>query len=219
MKNIFLVDIDDTVFDFRGCANLILQRAGLSEAAASRFHEINDMLWRQLERGEMTRERLIVLRFEMLFEEFSIERDAATFAKEFFRELGNTLVYLDGAFEFLEELARRGQVFAVTNGSKEIQHKKLAHPRIKSVLSGAFISEEVGFQKPAAKFADYVEAHIEGYERARAVWIGDSLTSDMKCAMSRAIDFILFAPHGAPESYTGRYAKTYDEVLETVENM
>lgn len=219
MKNIFLVDIDDTVFDFRGCVNLILQRAGFDGAVVSRFHEINDMLWRQLERGELTRARLTVLRFEMLFEEFSIGRDAETFAEEFFRSLGNTLVYFDGAFEFLEALARRGKVFAVTNGSKEIQHKKLAHPRIKGVLSGAFISEEVGFQKPAAQFADYVEAHIEGYERARAVWIGDSLTSDMKCAISREIDFILFAPYGAPEHYAGRCAKTYGEVLEMIESM
>lgn len=217
MKNIFLVDIDDTVYDFRGSVNRVLYDYSFKAEMIRRFHEINDMLWRRLEQGKITRDRLVVLRFELLFQEFGIKDNAETVAKKFFCRLGDTMIYLDGAFDFLDELARRGRVFAVTNGSKEIQRKKLSHPRVKSTLSGAFISEEVGFTKPDQRFADFVEKHIPDYQRNRAVWIGDSLTSDMQCAGSCNIDFILFSPDGAPPKYTGRCARSYVEALRIID--
>ena len=85
MKDIFLLDVDDTLLDFakgeRAQIASTLAHFGIAPTPrmAQRFHEINDGLWKRLERGELTRERLLTLRFELFFEEFGLKGDAAAF--------------------------------------------------------------------------------------------------------------------------------------------
>ena len=69
MKNLFLLDVDDTLLDFHRAereqllATLHAHGIAADEGTAARFHVINDGLWKALERGETTRERLVVERF------------------------------------------------------------------------------------------------------------------------------------------------------------
>ena len=225
MKDIFLIDLDDTLLDFPKAEKRNFSESLLSvgvkadDALYGRFHVINDALWRQLERGEIERERLKVRRFELLFEEFGIEADAAQVSAFYFKNFEQFCYPFDGAEDFLKELSRRGRVYLVTNGGKRIQH---AHVRIAGFgkyLSGMFISEEVGFDKPMSEFAHHVETHIDGYARSRAVWIGDSVTSDMACAKTVGIDGILFLPRPSSVLFDGLKAKSYREVLCLLDNM
>ena len=225
MKDIFLIDLDDTLLDFPRAEKRnfseSLRSVGVEADAAlyGRFHLINDALWRQLERGEIERERLKVRRFELLFEEYGIEADAEKVSAFYFKNFEQFCYPFDGAEDFLKELSRRGRAYLVTNGGKKIQH---AHVRIAGFgkyLRGMFISEEIGFDKPMPEFARHVETHIEGYERSRAVWIGDSVTSDMACAKSVGIDGILFLPRPASVSFDGPKAESYRQVLELLDGM
>lgn len=219
MKDIFLLDLDDTLLDFRRAerANLkkSLKQAGVpvKEALLSRFHEINDFLWKALERGEIDRERLKGERFKLLFEEFGISRDADAAAKYYFENFPFVCYPFAGAKKFLRELSRRGRVYLVTNGGAEIQRRHILKAGFSPYLVGVFLSEEVGFPKPSAQFAQYVEAHIPQFSAERAVWIGDSLTSDGACAKRAGIRFILFSKDGPPKGYAGDCAKTYEELL------
>ena len=220
MKDVFLLDLDDTLLDFPRAERVNLVRA-LSEAhivateqQLARFHEINDMLWKALERGEITRERLLTRRFEIFLAEYNLTADAKTLAESYFAGFPHICFPFDGAKEFVEALSLRGRVYIVTNGSKHVQVRHIADAGFAPYLRGTFISQEIGFNKPDIRFADFVEAHIEGYERERAVWIGDSLTSDKLCAERRGIDFLLYAPHGAPDGYGGKYATSYGLVLQ-----
>lgn len=220
MKDIFLLDLDETLLDFRRGEREQLARAlknagmAAGERELSRFHEINDGLWKKLERGELDRKRLTVLRFEMLFAEFSFAGDAEKTSADYFCGMKEAAYLFEGAKEFLEELCRRGRIFFVTNGALAIQRSRLKKSGLGGYAVKSFISEEVGFNKPSPQFALAVERGIEGYARERAVWLGDSLTSDMACAKSAGIDFILFAPAGAPQGYGGLCARTYPEALE-----
>lgn len=218
-KDIFLVDIDDTLLDFH-----MAERENLSFALSSLslpfgeeiyrfFHETNDALWKALERGEVTRENLKVERFRLLCEKFSLRADARELSKIYVDHFPKVCVPFVGAAGFLKELQTRGRVFLVTNGGKKIQTEHIRLANISPYIEDVFISEEIGFDKPSLEFANYVEGHIENYLRERAVWIGDSLTSDGLCAKNRGIDFILFAPRGVPAGYEGLFAKTYSEVL------
>ena len=69
------------------------------------------------------------------------------------------------------------------------------------------------------RFARCVEAGIADYKRENAVWLGDSLTSDCTCAERAGIDFVLYAPAGAPEGYAGDAARDYAEALRLFDRM
>lgn len=225
MKDIFLLDMDETLLDFRRAERENLTQTftkhGIiaDDALISRFHMINDALWKKLERGEITRERLKVKRFEELFEEYGFACDAAEAAKTYWENFPFVCFPFEGALDFLKTLSLRGRVYLVTNGGAVIQRRHILDAGFSPYLKDVFISEEVGFDKPSPEYADYVENHIEAYERSRAVWIGDSLSSDGKCAENRGIDFILYAPRGIPERYQGAVAENYSEALAYIEKM
>lgn len=226
MKDIFLLDLDETLLDFSKTEreNLICSLQQFSfpadDRAVARFHKINDGLWKALERGEIERERLKTVRFEMLFRELGVpctEERAREVSAFYFQNFQNICHPFEGALAFLKTLSERGKVYIVTNGAAVIQYRHVADAGFAPYLSGMFISNEIGFDKPDVRFARYAEAHIEGYERNRAVWLGDSLTSDIACARVAGIDGVLFAPHGAPEGYDGVSVRNYREFLELIE--
>lgn len=225
MKDIFLLDVDETLLDFkrgeREALSQTLDGAGMSadERVLSRFHEINDGLWKRLERGEITREKLVVLRFETLFSEFSFVGDAKRAAEEYFLQMREKAYLLAGAESFLQALSDMGRVYYVTNGSLTVQRSRLEKSGLIRYARRVFISEEVGVDKPSRLFAEAVEEGVPDYERRRAVWMGDSLTSDMLCAESAGIDFILYSPAGAPAGYCGACAENYPQALSLIGKM
>lgn len=198
MKNIFLVDADETLLDFNaaesGSLKETLFRHGVpsDDTVCRRFHEINAELWKRLERGELARERLVTLRFELLFEELGVKADAKPVSDDFFEGIARRGIWIEGAKEFLLALKERGRVYIVTNGAKYTQTKRFASCGLSELADGVFISEQIGAYKPSEEFAEYVEAHIPDYDRERAVWIGDSLTSDKACADTKGIAFLRF---------------------------
>ena len=225
MKDIFLLDIDETLFDFpreeREALWRTLKKRGIepTEEMLARYHAINESYWKKLERGEITRARLVVERFEVFLREYGRADSPEEFSREYFSELASGGCFYPGAEAFVEALKGRGRIFLVTNGATFTQTHRIAASGLGTYADGVFISETIGINKPSEAYAAFVEAHIEGYERSRAVWVGDSLTSDAPCAASRGIDFILYRPSGAPEGYQGLCAQSYDEVLALIDRM
>lgn len=222
MKNIFLMDMDDTLLDFGKAerANLTQTLSQFGIEADDRiydlFHEINERLWKALERGETDRERLKEERFERLFSQLGLKGDVPAVARAYYQNFPRICFPFEGAIALLKELQNRGRVCICTNGGAEIQRAHIQLAGFAPYLEEVFISEEIGADKPSAAFADYVESHIAHYSRKHAVWIGDSLTSDGACAKGRGIDFILFAPHGVPAGYPDRAATTYEALLRLI---
>lgn len=218
MKNIFLLDADETLFDFSRSERESLFRALNTEREdiLTRFHEINDSLWKKLERGEIEKPRLLVTRFELLSEEFSLGLDVNKTSETYLNFMAESGIYVDGAEEFLKKLQARGDCYLVTNGSARIQRGRIAKTGISRFLKGIFISEEIGAYKPSKAYTDYVAAHIPNFAAERAVWLGDSLTSDMLSAKNAGVDFILFAPKGVPEGYCGTIARSFEEAFSLI---
>lgn len=225
MKDIFLLDIDETLFDFpreeREALWRTLKKRGIepTEEMLARYHAINESYWKKLERGEITRARLVVERFEVFLREYGRADSPEAFSREYFSELASGGCFYPGAEAFVKALKGRGRIFLVTNGATFTQTHRIAASGVGTYADGVFISETIGINKPSEAYAAFVETHIEGYERSRAVWVGDSLTSDAPCAASRGIDFILYRPSGVPEGYKGLCAQSYDEVLALIDRM
>lgn len=223
MKKIFLLDMDDTLLDFQRAeyenVKKTLAQFGVcaDDEMIGRFHAINDGLWKALERGETTRERLKVQRFRLLFEEYGLERDADAAADAYWNNFPEICFPFEGVYAFLSELKARGRVYIVTNGGAVIQRRHIELAGFSPFIDGLFISELMGVDKPSPAFADYVASHIGGYKREEAVWIGDSPTSDLLCARAGGIDFILFQPRGGEKREDCPCASSYDGLIKEID--
>ncbi len=219
MKDIFLLDLDDTLLDFGQAerANLTYSLAACGveadDALIRLFHVINDALWKALERGELTRERLLALRFERLREASGLTFDAAAVADAYFNNFSRFCFPYPGSLEFLKQLSLRGRAYLVTNGSAAIQHAHVRDAGFAPYFTKLFISEEMGVYKPSKEYAEAVVCGIENFSKDRAILLGDSLTSDMGCANAMGVDFVLYRHESVPEGYGGVSVQSYSEFL------
>ncbi len=199
MKNIFLVDADDTILDFHGASATALQTAFAESGIAwkekylTEFKRINGGLWEALERKELTRKELMERRFHIYLEETGFKKiDADEFNKIFLTHLATHPIYIVGAQEFLMKLGKLGRVYIVTNGTAWIQKSRFDISGLWSYAEDVFVSDLIGFDKPAKAYTDYVVAHIPDFSAENAVWIGDSLSADMKAANEAKITSIWY---------------------------
>ncbi len=194
-----LFDLDDTLFDFHADERVALTQTfaalgiTLTEEIAQMYSRINQAQWQALERGEITRARLMVRRYELLFAELGKEPSLAVQAAELYPQyLSQSWHYIDGARQLLERLRGTYRLYLVSNGNLSVQRGRLAHSGIGAYFDGIFISEEIGAEKPDVRFFDAVFAAIPQADRARTVIVGDSLTSDMQGGKNAGIRTIWY---------------------------
>ena len=224
MKTIFLVDADDTILDFHGVAREALRstfdvsKIEWKEEYAKQFSEFNAGLWAALERKELTRNELMDSRFCWFFKHIGLDEvDGKAFNQSFLNYIANNPRYIDGAQDFLTKLNQIGRVYIVTNGTLWIQELRFAHSKLLEYAKEAFISDKIGFDKPAKEYTDYVVSHIENFDKNQAVWIGDSLSADIKAANDAGIDSVWFNPKEKPmtgEIIPDKNAKTFEEIIQ-----
>ena len=201
-KDIFLVDADDTVLDFHGAAMQAIQGASKAMNLEWKteydqiYKNFNAKLWEALERKEITRDELMDTRFTRFLAHIGVEADGAEFNKRYIEYLSRQPRYLDGAQDFLRYLQSQGRVYIVTNGTEYIQKSRFSIAKLADYCDGIFISQTAGADKPDKRYTDYVIARISNFNRLRAVWIGDSLSADIKAANDAQIESIWFNPHG-----------------------
>lgn len=216
------MDMDDTLFDFQRTEQInltdTLAHFGISadREVWLRFHEINKLLWQEFERGLITKTQIKIGRFKRLFEEYGYSADIDAVSEMYVNNFKEICIPFDGADEFLHILSQLGRIYIVTNGNTDCQKRHIADAGFLPLIDDMFISDEIGFAKPSAEFAEHVKTHIEDFECGRAVWIGDSLTSDKACAEVAGVDFILYAPNGTPSGYEGISAKDYNQLSELI---
>ena len=61
-----------------------------------------------------------------------------------------------------------------------------------------FVSEEMGHNKPSKDYFDTAIAQIPGFDPAKAMMVGDSLTSDIKGGINAGIRTCWVNPNHAP---------------------
>lgn len=199
MKNIFLVDADDTLLDFHGASAIALRAAfeknGVvwQEGYLTEFKKINGGLWEALERKELTRKELMERRFFIYLQHLGrTDLDGDAFNQCFLTHLATHPLYIEGAERFLQKLGKLGRVYIVTNGTAWIQKSRFELSKLPSYAEDVFVSDTIGHDKPAKEYTDYVVAHIPYFQRENAVWIGDSLSADVKAANAAGITSVWY---------------------------
>ena len=112
--------------------------------------------------------------------------------------LGDTVVFCDDSYELLSSLRGRVKQYAVSNGTVVAQTRKLRRSGFDRLLDGVFLSEELGYEKPATEFFDRVFAAIGEPDRERVLIVGDSLTSDITGGNRAGIRTCWYNPKGEP---------------------
>lgn len=200
MIKFLLLDLDDTILDFHKAERIALSKTirdfGVepTEAVLNRYHHINKWHWEQLELGVMTRDQVLVGRFAQLFQELGLEVDAAACMKQYEQNLSIGHYFLPGAEEAVKRLHKNYRLFLVSNGTACVQHSRLTSAGLYPYFEQVFISQEIGCNKPDRAYFDRCFARIPGFDPAKALMVGDSLTSDIKGGINAGLKTVWVNP-------------------------
>ena len=205
MIEFLFLDLDDTILDFHWAERIALSSTLRSfgvepeEAVLARYSVINQWHWQQLEKGLMTRQQVTTGRYAVLFRELGKDVDPVECTARYERNLAKGHRFLPGAEEAVQRLSKRYRLFLASNGTASVQHGRLRSADLYRYFEGIFISEELGANKPARAFFDACFARIPDFDPAKALMVGDSLTSDILGGNNAGIPTVWVNPgHKAP---------------------
>lgn len=187
-----LFDADNTLLDFTKDEKQALvkvlehYKVPVTDENIEIYSNINQGMWKQLERGEITKADLKKTRFKKFFDAIGFETKEDPFnVNEHYLSLlsqgGNTV---KAAPETVKALKEAGfELYIVTNGIAQTQAKRLERSGLTPYFSDVFVSETIGYQKPRKEYFEFVLDKISEKDKSRILVVGDSLTSDIKGAM------------------------------------
>ena len=185
MIEILFLDLDDTILDFHKAERIALAKtfrafgADPTETVLNRYHVINKEHWERLERREITREQTLLGRFQALFQEMGIPVDPEAVAREYEKNLAIGHYFLPGAEEAVASLSEKYELYLASNGTASVQKGRLTSANLYRYFRQVFVSQEIGYNKPSREYFDACFARIPGFDRKKAMIVGDSLTSDI----------------------------------------
>ncbi len=197
-------DLDDTLLDFKGgeaiAIRQALAQAGIAptDEMAALYSAINQSQWELLEEGKLTRDQVLLRRFDILFARLGVQGDSRKTQQVYEHLLAQQHPFLPGALELLEALYPKYPLYLVSNGTATVQDQRLLDSDLGRFFRRVFISERVGADKPSKAFFDRCFAQIPNFTPDQGLIIGDSLTSDMRGGNNAGLHTCWFNPKGKP---------------------
>ena len=186
MIEFLFLDLDDTILDFHKAEKLAIRKtiesfgAEVTDEILARYHVINKAHWEMLERGELTREQVLVQRFAVLFAELGIAVDAVACARAYEKNLSIGHYFLPGAEEAVDRLSKKYRLFLASNGTASVQKGRMTSANLYRFFEKVFVSQEIGHNKPSLDYFNACFAQIPDFDPKKAMMVGDSLTSDIQ---------------------------------------
>lgn len=200
MVEFLFLDLDDTILDFHKAERIAISKTirdfGVepTEEILNLYHEINKWHWEQLELGRQTRAEILVNRFGVLFERLGVEVDAPKCAKVYEKNLSTGHWFLPGAEEAVASLSKKYRLFLASNGTAVVQKGRMTSANLYRFFEKVFVSQEIGFNKPSKEYFDGCFAQIPGFDKEKAMIVGDSLSSDIKGGINAGIKTVWVNP-------------------------
>lgn len=200
-----LLDIDDTLLDFQANEKQSFAKVigdfGYEDAEQyfPVYQKINHQLWKDYEKGLIAKEEILNTRFSKLMEKFDVQVDGVKWEQAYRSYLNKGAQLIDGAEGICLWLKNKYKLYVVSNGVSETQRTRLAASGLEPYFEELFISEEVGAQKPSKEFFAYVEKHIPGFDKEKALIVGDSYSSDIQGGLQYGIDTCWFIRGDEPD--------------------
>ena len=146
-----LLDLDDTILDFhkaeKEALKKALQKVGVepTEKLLARYSEINQAQWKKLELGELTQEEVKISRYRIFFEEYGITASPEETAKCYEQNLAYEHEKVDGALELLQKLHGKYRLYAASNGTYEVQRRRIENPGLNHILRTFLFQKKLDF--------------------------------------------------------------------------
>lgn len=230
MIEFVFLDMDDTILDFHKAEHIALsttlRQFGLepTEAVCARYSDINRQHWERLETRELTREQVVVGRFDVLFRQFGICADARTVALTYEHHLSAGHYFLPGAEEALQRLAPKYKLYLASNGTSHVQWPRLRSADLEQYFQEIFVSQDMGADKPSSEYFNACFEKIPGFDVSRAIIVGDSLTSDIRGGINTGMRTCWVNPghkkgrEDIPADYEIENLTQLEALLESIDN-
>ena len=201
-----LIDLDDTLFDYpkteKAAFRNTFEELGffveselgnakkeeIYEKIKDRYKDVNLQLWKDLEKGAVDKDRLKIVRFEKIIEEFDLKYNPYEMSELYLKKLGEGIFPFEATEKLCEYLHSKYKVGIVTNGIKEVQHSRIENSTIAKYIDKIIISDEVGVNKPDKRIFEYAMNYFEIMDKSEVIMIGDSLGADIKGGQNPGID-------------------------------
>lgn len=201
-----LFDADGTLFAYDGAEEEALKNVffhydlAFNEEVASRYKQINHVMWDRLEQQTITLLQLRWQRFADLFGVLGISLDPRAFSDTYLHYLGQAASLIPGTLEFLSLLHGKYKMAIITNGITDVQLSRIKIAGLDRYFPFVFTSEAIGVFKPARGFFDAVFEGIGNPPKESALVIGDSLSSDMAGGVGYGLDTCWYNPNGVEDN-------------------
>ena len=201
-----LWDVDGTLLDFSIAESTAIRSlfgefdlGECTDEMVRRYSKINEGFWQRLERNEITKEQVLIGRFEAFFAEQGIDPGLArSFNTKYQLRLGDTAVCRDDSLTLVRSLRGKVRQYVVSNGTVAAQTKKLRLSGLGVLMDGIFLSDELGVEKPNKAFFDKVLEAVSPENLSEVMIVGDSLTSDMQGGINAGILTCWYNPDRKP---------------------
>ncbi len=213
---VLLWDVDGTLLDFHAAEQAAVRAVfaqfhlgTCTDTMLARYSAVNQAYWARLERGELTRQQVLVGRFAEFFAAEGLPVEIAAACNEAYQlALGDTIVYRDDSLQLVQTLCGKVRQYVVSNGTVAAQTRKLQRSGLGAYMDGIFLSEQVGAEKPNPAFFQKVFSEIGPIDPSAVLIIGDSLSSDICGGNQAGIRTCWYNPRH--EAASGGYRIDYE---------
>ena len=190
-----LFDADNTLLDFDTAEQkaltetLVQYKIEPSNETVQKYREINEELWRQLEKGQIRRDKLMNERFTRFLKEIGVSGNGAEMTRFYLNQLAGHPDLMPGnVMDVLRELAEVATMAIVTNGFDKVQSRRVQESGIAAYMEDVFVSERTDSEKPNRKIFDTALRTLGVENREHVLVVGDSLVSDMQGGINAGLD-------------------------------
>ncbi len=201
-----LFDADGTLFDYERAEEAALDR--LWDELGLRRHpdpltiyrQVNAVLWKRFELGEVTTAEIKVERFRRLAGELELTADPELLSARYLAQLARQTQLLDGAERLLQSINGTRRMGLITNGLAEVQRPRLERSSIGHHFEFLVISEEVGSAKPARRIFERAHDQMGQPDKREVLMVGDNLIADIEGADRFGLATCWLNQHGLESS-------------------
>lgn len=177
------------------------------------YREINRRLWVYLDRGEITRERLYVMRFQELFRRHPFFKSAEEVAPWFLDQLAHAYDPQPGAEHLLKRLQSSGvRIFTASNGIGEVMNGRVRNAGLSRYLTGCFAADDVGAMKPSPAYFHHIFTNSGETDLSRTLMVGDNPVTDVNGAVDYGMTGALFGERWQEPSKATYTAATMEDL-------
>lgn len=198
---IFL-DADGTLLDFNKSQRTALRKVltqynyPWNEEINQVFAEENERVWQQYEQNLLTREDVHKQRFSRFFQRVGMKNcpNIEEINQMYISLMAQSGSLLEGAYTLCETLSKHTDIYITTNGMHSAKTGVLKKSGLEPFVKDMFVSDVVGYQKPAAQYFEYIFQKERITDKSKVIILGDSLTADMQGGRNAGIATCLFDP-------------------------